>query len=171
MIPETPPVSSQESDVSTKLAHNKDKEFKKADPESDDEADSPPKDKPAIKIVYPRKWNRSKSKSRSRSRSKSIEKMKQVPEAFLSPIPFQYSQSALKAIDVLEIAKESNLHNILFYSNEVKITFRNFLLGQIQTKLRKNFDWMEDSHDYIQWLFPNHYRSRFNYSSHALSYQ
>lgn len=30
---------------------------------------------------------------------------------------------------------------------------------------------MEDTHDYIQWMFPNHYRSRFNYSSHSLNYQ
>ena len=42
-------------------------------------------------------------------------------------------------------------------------------LKQLQDKF-EDYHFLESVHDYIQWMFPNHYGSAFNSSSNALNY-
>ena len=61
----------------------------------------------------------------------------------------------------LKLREETCLHNYKFY------------MEKIETKLhskRGDYRFLEDRHDYIQWMFPNHYESAFNYNSHPLGY-
>lgn len=34
----------------------------------------------------------------------------------------------------------------------------------------EDYEFLEDKHDYIQWMFPNHYGSAFNSASKPLNY-
>jgi hypothetical protein len=61
------------------------------------------------------------------------------------------------------------LPNYCFYKNEVKIRNKSMTLDQLQAKY-ENYDFLEDVHDYVQWMFPNHYGSAFNSSSKPLNY-
>lgn len=49
----------------------------------------------------------------------------------------------------------------------------NFYLNKIESIHQKKGDyyWLESQHDYIQWMFPNHYQSRVNYQSEAMGYR
>jgi hypothetical protein len=60
--------------------------------------------------------------------------------------------------------------NVAFYCDKETATYEKILLRDIHGKLFSDWRWMESCHDYIQWLFPNHYKSRFNWHSHELTF-
>lgn len=68
-------------------------------------------------------------------------------------------------ISTLEKKKEKaydRFPNVLFFANEMK---SNFGKGHTLTDLLKrkgNYRALEIDHSYIQWIFPNKYRSMFN---------
>ena len=56
------------------------------------------------------------------------------------------------------------MQNYEFYARE-----DNEGIEKIHSK-RGDYRWLEDKHDYIQWLLPNHYQSSFNSHSFAMGY-
>jgi hypothetical protein len=59
--------------------------------------------------------------------------------------------------------------NYAFYKNQKKVRHGNMDLEQMHNKIY-DYNFLEGIHDYIQWMFPNHYGSAFNSSSVPLSY-
>ena len=60
------------------------------------------------------------------------------------------------------------LPNYMFYKNK-KLIRQKMNLAQLHKKYR-SYRFLEEVHDYIQWMFPNHYASGFNDQSYALNY-
>jgi hypothetical protein len=56
--------------------------------------------------------------------------------------------------------------NYYFYKNKKKARYD---IGGLQSKMG-DYHFLEVVHDYIQWMFPNHYGSAFNSSSVPLGY-
>merc|ERR1719359_2736339 len=56
--------------------------------------------------------------------------------------------------------------NVRFYKGEIKSTE-----GSIQELhgMKGDYDFLERSHAYVQWLFPNYFPSRFNFDSQELT--
>ena len=72
------------------------------------------------------------------------------------------SQDLYKYILGSRMKPGKTLHNVEFYKGN----------GWLQTYMRAgDFDWLERKHDYVQWLFPNYFKSRFNKSSKELKFK
>lgn len=61
------------------------------------------------------------------------------------------------------------LPNYFFYKNAKRIRRNTMILEELHAKF-DDYHFLESVHDYIQWMFPNHYGSAFNSSSAALNY-
>lgn len=57
------------------------------------------------------------------------------------------------------------LHNVDFYTGKKSGSFD---LASFRKK-KSDFKFLEGNHAFIQWIFPNHFSSQFNYDSYALT--
>lgn len=65
--------------------------------------------------------------------------------------------------------QKNNFPNILFYADEMKSNFgSSYYLSELLERKGK-YNKLEMDHSYIQWIFPNKYKSMFNYESQPLS--
>ncbi|KRX01811.1 hypothetical protein PPERSA_00521 [Pseudocohnilembus persalinus] len=78
-------------------------------------------------------------------------------------------QQILTASEKIEkIKKQETFYNYLFYSNKIQSFPNGNYINSIHEKWAKNYELLERHHGYVQWLFPNHYSSRFNSNAHKL---
>ncbi len=59
--------------------------------------------------------------------------------------------------------------NYEFYSNKLKSSPSGDLIDNIHKNWWGKYTLLEDHHGYIQWLFPNSFKSRFNSQSSPLT--
>jgi hypothetical protein len=69
----------------------------------------------------------------------------------------------------MEVFEHIGLRNTLFYS-DVKIKPGTWTWINVKD-FKGDYEWLEETHDYIQWLFPNYYKSKFNKSSFELKFE
>ena len=61
------------------------------------------------------------------------------------------------------------MHNVNFYKNLSPSVPKGDFIDKIHKKWWNNYDLLEEHHGFIQWLFPNAFKSRFNQLSYPLS--
>eukprot|EP00357_Protocruzia_adherens_P028374 CAMPEP_0114995612 /NCGR_PEP_ID=MMETSP0216-20121206/13830_1 /TAXON_ID=223996 /ORGANISM="Protocruzia adherens, Strain Boccale" /LENGTH=371 /DNA_ID=CAMNT_0002359681 /DNA_START=300 /DNA_END=1415 /DNA_ORIENTATION=+ len=68
--------------------------------------------------------------------------------------------------------KNSGQSNVEFYRGQLGIndSSRGMKIDEFLQTNVGNYEKLEADHAYVQWLFPNHYESRFNWSSVSLGY-
>lgn len=54
------------------------------------------------------------------------------------------------------------LYNVLFYSNKIQSDPKGDFIDDIHRLWWKNYTLLESHHGFIQWIFPNEFKSRFN---------
>lgn len=74
-----------------------------------------------------------------------------------------------KDTEELSRTLQGELPNYCFYKGSVKIRSKMMDINALHSKFG-DYSFMEKVHDYIQWMFPNHYGSAFNSSSKPLNY-
>lgn len=61
------------------------------------------------------------------------------------------------------------LRNLQFYTNQIKDPAYMHYIDQYHSEFKGVYEFLEKSHAYIQWLFPNQHKSAFNSNSDPIS--